>query len=77
MEMELTMPKLSPKMEKGILCAWMKAPGDHFEQGEPIYEVETEKVVSMVEAPVSGILKELLVEEGDEVDVGAPLAVIQ
>lgn len=75
--MELTMPKLSAEMEKGVLCAWLKEPGEPFEKGEPLFEVETAKVVNQVEAPVSGVMGKQLVEAGDEVPVGAPLAEIR
>ena len=74
MKNELTMPKLSPEMNKAVLCAWLKQPGESFEKGEPLYEIETEKVVNQIAAPENGTMGEQFVEEGDEVEVGTPLA---
>ena len=56
MEKELTMPKLRPEMEKGVLCAWLKEEGDTVTAGEPLYEIETDKVVNQIEATESGVL---------------------
>ena len=74
MKTELKMPKLRPEMESGVLCAWLKEPGEAFQKGEPIYEIETEKVVNQIEAEEDGVMGRQLVEEGDEVSVGAPIA---
>ena len=74
---ELKMPRLRPDMEKGILCAWLKEPGEAFEAGEPLFEVETDKMTGEVEAEESGVMGRQLVEEGDEVEVGAVLAEIE
>ena len=54
MEKELAMPKLRPEMTSGVLCAWLKEEGDQVEAGEPLYEVETDKVVNQIEANASG-----------------------
>jgi pyruvate/2-oxoglutarate dehydrogenase complex dihydrolipoamide acyltransferase (E2) component len=64
-------------MEKGVLCAWLKEPGEHFKKGEPLFEIETSKVVNQVEASEDGIMGEQLVEEGDEVAVGTELAKVE
>ena len=77
MEKELTMPKLRPEMEKGVLCAWLKEEGDAVTAGEPLYEIETDKVVNQIEATVSGVLKKQLCEEGDTVNVEAPVAILE
>lgn len=74
---ELKMPRLRPDMEKGMLCAWLKEPGDAFEAGEALFEVETDKMTGEVEAEESGVMGRQLVEEGDEVEVGAVLAEIE
>ena len=50
MEKELTMPKLRPEMENGVLCAWLKEEGDTVTAGEPLFEIETDKVVNQIEA---------------------------
>lgn len=74
---ELKMPRLRSDMEKGMLCAWLKEPGEAFEAGEPLFEVETDKMTSEVEAEESGIMGRQLVEEGDEVEVGTVLAEVE
>ena len=77
MEKELTMPKLRPEMESGGLCAWLKEEGDVVAAGEPIYEIETDKVVNQIEATESGVLKKQLFEEGDTVNVETPVAILE
>ena len=77
MEKKLTMPKLRPKMEKGVLCAWLKEEGETVQAGEPLYEIETDKVVNQIEATESGVLKKQLIEEGDSVDVESPVAILE
>ncbi len=77
MEKELLMPKLRPEMEQGVLCAWLREEGDRVEAGEPLFEIETDKVVNQIEAPQSGVLRRQLREEGDEVPVLTPVAVLE
>ena len=77
MKNELKMPKLRPEMERGVLCAWLKEPGEAYRKGEAIFEIETEKVVNQVEAEQDGVMGRQLVEEGDEVAVGAPIAEVE
>ena len=77
MKSELTMPKLRPEMKNAMLCAWLKEPGESFEKGEPLYEIETEKVVNQITASEDGVMGEQFVEEGDVVEVGTPLAEIE
>ena len=70
------MPKLSDTMEEGTLIKWYKAEGDYVQQGETLFEVETDKAVLEVEAFVSGVLSQILVQEGEKVLVGTPIAII-
>ncbi len=77
MKIEITMPKLSPQMEKGILVSWCKRSGDTVKEGEPLFEVETDKVVSEVESPRAGVLESQQAAEGDEVATGAVVAVLR
>ncbi|MGN1414452.1 MAG: biotin/lipoyl-containing protein [Anaerovoracaceae bacterium] len=77
MEKKMTMPKLRPEMKEGILCAWLKDEGDVVTAGEPVYEIETDKVVNQVEAPVSGVLKKILAEEGDSIPVEDAVAILE
>ena len=77
MEKKIHMPKLAPEMESGVLCAWLKEEGDTVAAGEPLFEIETNKVVNQVEATVSGVLKKQLAEEGDTVRVDTAVAVVE
>ena len=77
MKVELKMPRLRPEMKKGVLCAWLKEPGEAYRKGEAIFEIETEKVVNQVEAEQDGVMGRQLVEEGDELEPGAVLAEIE
>jgi pyruvate dehydrogenase E2 component (dihydrolipoamide acetyltransferase) len=72
----LSMPKWGLAMKTGRVVEWLKHPGDAVQQGEPIAEIESEKAVNEVEAPASGIVRLLVVEEGDSTAVSEPLAVI-
>lgn len=77
MEKKINMPKLAPEMESGVLCAWLKEEGESVAAGEPLFEIETNKVVNQVEATISGVLKKQLVEEGDTVRVDTAVAVVE
>ena len=67
MEKNIVMPRLRPEMEKGVLCAWLKEEGEPVSAGEPLFEIETDKVVNQIEATQDGVLKKQLIEEGDTV----------
>ncbi|TET95499.1 MAG: biotin/lipoyl-binding protein, partial [Dehalococcoidia bacterium] len=73
----LTMPEVGETVTEGTIERWLKKPGDHVDKYEPIVEINTDKVNVEVPSPVSGTVKELLVEEGAVVAVGAPLAIIE
>jgi len=74
MPVPVIMPKFSMTQEEGRVMAWLAAEGDVVEKGDPIMEVETDKVTMEVEAPESGVLRGLLVEEGDVTPVTAVIA---
>lgn len=69
------LPRLGQGMESGIVVKWLKAEGDRVEKGEPLYELDTEKVTQEVEAEATGVLLRIDVREG-EVPVGTTLAFI-
>lgn len=77
MEKNIVMPRLRPEMEKGVLCAWLKEEGETVSAGEPLFEIETDKVVNQIEATQDGVLKKQLIEEGDTVDVEMPVAILE
>ncbi|HEX2505636.1 MAG TPA: E3 binding domain-containing protein, partial [Gaiellaceae bacterium] len=72
---QVTLPRLGQGMESGTIVRWLKSEGDQVEKGEPLYELDTEKVTQEVEADSSGVLLKILVLEG-EVPVGRSVAVI-
>jgi pyruvate dehydrogenase E2 component (dihydrolipoamide acetyltransferase) len=63
-------------MESGTIVRWLKSEGDTVEKGEPLYELDTEKVTQEVEADSSGTLLRILAGEGEEIEVGKAIAVI-
>jgi len=63
-------------MEAGTIVRWLKSEGDRVEKGEPLYELDTEKVTQEVEADASGVLLKILAQEGEEIEVGKRIAVI-
>jgi pyruvate dehydrogenase E2 component (dihydrolipoamide acetyltransferase) len=72
---EVKLPRLGQGMESGTIVKWLKSEGDQVEKGEPLYELDTDKVTQEVEADFSGILLKIAVSEG-EVPVGRTIAVI-
>ncbi|MDA8035157.1 MAG: hypothetical protein M0T71_13490, partial [Actinomycetota bacterium] len=65
------MPQLGETVTEGTIIRWLKAVGDNVAQDEPLFEVSTDKVDSEVPSPTAGVLTEILVQEGETVDVGA------
>ncbi len=76
MATEVVMPKLGLTMERGTIGSWLKGVGDPVDRGEPLLEVVTDKVTMEVEAQASGVLRRILVPEGEEVEVATPIALI-
>jgi pyruvate dehydrogenase E2 component (dihydrolipoamide acetyltransferase) len=75
MAVEIKLPRLGQGMESGVVVRWLKSEGDRVEKGEPLFEVDTEKVTQEVEADAGGLLLKIVVPEG-EVPVGATVAVV-
>ena len=75
MATEVKLPRLGQGMESGTVVRWLKQEGDRVEKGEPLYELDTEKVTQEVEAEAAGVLLKIAVQEG-EVPVGQTVAVI-
>src|SRR3954453_3918607 len=72
---EIKLPRLGQGMESGTIVKWLKVEGDQVEKGEPLYELDTDKVTQEVEADASGVLLKIAIAEG-EVQVGKTIAVI-
>jgi len=76
MPANVIMPALELAQETGKVLRWMKAPGDTVRKGEPIVEIETDKVTVEIESPASGVLTNVTAQEGDVVPVGQTIALI-
>src|SRR4051812_39218464 len=70
------MPQLGETVTEGTITRWAKQVGDKVDEDEVLFEVSTDKVDSEVPSPITGYVQEILVQEGDTVEVGAKLAVI-
>ena len=75
MATEVKLPRLGQGMESGTIVKWLKSEGEAVEKGDPLYELDTDKVTQEVEAEASGILLKIAISEG-EVEVGKTIAVI-
>jgi len=71
---EIVMPQMGISIAEATLIGWRKQPGEHVEMDEPICDISSDKVDSDVPAPAAGRLVELLIEVGETVDVGTPIA---
>jgi pyruvate dehydrogenase E2 component (dihydrolipoamide acetyltransferase) len=74
---EVIMPKMGDAMEEGTLLKWLKSEGEEVSEGDPIAEIETDKVTMELEAEDAGTLAQLIADEGQEVPVGEAIAFIQ
>jgi pyruvate/2-oxoglutarate dehydrogenase complex dihydrolipoamide acyltransferase (E2) component len=75
MSTEVKLPRLGQGMESGVVVRWLKKEGETVAKGDPLYELDTEKVTQEIEAEADGVLLRIVVPEG-EVEVGTTLAVI-
>ena len=73
---DVTLPSLGESVTEGIITQWFKKVGDVVARDEPLFEVSTDKVDSELPSPAAGILTQILAQEGDTVQTGARVAVI-
>jgi 2-oxoisovalerate dehydrogenase E2 component (dihydrolipoyl transacylase) len=73
----VVMPQLGESVHEGTISKWLVKPGDRVVEFEPMLEVDTDKVNAEVPAPVTGILREILAKEGETVQAGAEIAVVE
>ncbi|OUU22797.1 MAG: hypothetical protein CBC13_07175, partial [Planctomycetia bacterium TMED53] len=71
---DVPMPQMGESIAEGTLTRWFKGAGDSVERDEPLFEISTDKVDAEVPAPASGVLAEILVEEGTTVEVNTIVA---
>jgi len=75
MASEVKLPRLGQGMESGTIVRWLKSEGEEVAKGDPLYELDTDKVTQEVEAEATGVLLKIVVADG-EVDVGTTVGVI-
>jgi pyruvate dehydrogenase E2 component (dihydrolipoamide acetyltransferase) len=76
MATQVVMPKLSPTMEEGQLSRWLKKEGDKVSMGEPLAEIDTDKATMEMQALSNGVLRKILINEGESAPLGQPIAII-
>ncbi len=72
---ELVMPRLSDTMERGTISRWVKQEGDAFTNGDVLAEIETDKALMELSAYDDGVILKILVPDGGEAELGAPIAI--
>ena len=76
MASKVIMPKLSPMMEEGQIARWLKKEGDKVSMGEPLAEIDTDKATMEMQALSNGVLRKILINEGESAPLGQLIAVI-
>src|SRR5258705_4002091 len=76
MATQVIMPKLAPTMEEGQLSRWLKKEGDKVSMGEPLAEIDTDKATMEMQALGSGVLRRILIQEGESAPLGQLIAII-
>lgn len=76
MATKVIMPKLSPTMEEGQLSRWLKKEGDKVSMGEPLAEIDTDKATMEMQALGNGVLRKILIQDGESAPLGQMIAVI-
>src|SRR5687768_10596132 len=76
MATKVIMPKLSPTMEEGQIVRWLKKEGDKVAMGEPLAEIDTDKATMEMQALANGVLRKILIGEGESAPLGQLIAVI-
>lgn len=71
---EVILPKVDMDMESGVIVAWKVAEGDRVQEGDILFEMETGKAMMEVEAPASGVIRDLAQVSDDPIAVGTPVA---
>lgn len=74
---DVTLPRLADTLVEGTVSRWLKRRGERVARGEPLVEIETDKVNSEIESPYDGVLTEIVAAEGDTVPVGEVIARIE
>jgi len=70
---EIKMPRFGLTMESGFIEKWFKKEGENIKEGEPLFEVSSEKITNQVVSPASGVLLKIIGQEKEEIKVGQSL----
>jgi pyruvate/2-oxoglutarate dehydrogenase complex dihydrolipoamide acyltransferase (E2) component len=76
MRVSLKLNRVGMNMQEATITKWCRQPGEAFKSGEPLYEIETEKVTQEITATADGIMLEILVPAGDTAAVGATVCAV-
>ena len=76
MAANIVMPQAGQDLEVGTVVEWLKHEGDPVTRGEPVVQIQTEKITLDIEAPASGILRRILVPDGTEAPILAVIGII-
>ena len=71
------MPKMGESVNEGTIIKWHKKVGDPVKQDEIIFEISTDKVDTEIPSPAEGVLKEIKFKEGDTIEVGTVVAIVE
>ncbi|MEE8450109.1 MAG: dihydrolipoamide acetyltransferase family protein [Thermodesulfobacteriota bacterium] len=77
MKLEVIMPRMGESVVEGTVVKWLKSEGDRVEKDEPLVEISTDKVDTEIPAPASGILTQIVVHEGETIQVGTTMAYLE
>src|SRR5215469_41365 len=76
MPTDVIMPQMGESIVEGTITKWLKKPGDKVQRDEPLFEISTDKVDAEIPAPASGVLQEIMVTEGNTVQVNTIVGTI-
>lgn len=77
MRVRVKLPKLGMTMEEATIVRFCRQPGEVFRKGDPLYEIETDKISQEIEATQDGVMVEHLAAEDTEVGVGQPVCLVE
>src|SRR5258705_1436730 len=75
-ETKVIMPQMGESIFEGTITKWLKKKGDRVQRDEPLFEISTDKIDTEIPAPASGVLQDILINEGQTVQINTVVAVI-
>src|SRR6478672_9554129 len=76
MPTDVVMPQMGESITEGTITKWLKKPGDSVQRDEPLFEISTDKIDTEIPSPAAGVLQDVLVKEGQTVQINTVVAVI-